>query len=199
MVILAIGAHPDDVEFGCFGTLARLARDDKIEILVFSSGEIAGNPTMRQEEAKCSARLINANVKILQFPDGNIVQNPDSVGITRKEVKRLNVTRIFAPFHEDTHQDHVAVSRIAMSCWKEVEEVLFYEVPSTIGYTPNTFYDISSTFVTKSKALSVYKSQLLKPYLDVDQIRGLARYRAWQCSRTGALFEAFVRFRSIDR
>src|SRR5665213_4309607 len=73
--VLAIGAHPDDVEFGCFGALAVSA---ETSIAILSRGERGGDPVVRMGEAQASAKLIGANLITLDYPDTRLLV-PDLV------------------------------------------------------------------------------------------------------------------------
>ncbi len=66
MRIVAVGAHPDDIEFGCFGTLSHYSSTgNKIFIVLLSSGELSEKAEIREREARESAELINAEIKFL--------------------------------------------------------------------------------------------------------------------------------------
>jgi LmbE family N-acetylglucosaminyl deacetylase len=195
--ILAIGGHPDDIEFGCFGTLAGMCRKEKISMLVFTRGEITAKAGVRTSEARKSAAILGAEIKLLSYPDGELRQTGETVQWLRDEIIRTKARTVFCPHIEDSHQDHVAAGRIGMSSWKFVDQVLFYETPSTINFQPNVYFDITRTFESKKKAIELFQSQKSKPALNTDQVKGLAQYRAWQCNRSNALFEAFVLGRAI--
>ena len=76
MNILAIGSHPDDIELGCAGTLFMHKKiGDKIFLLIITNGEKGGNPKHRIKEAKKSAKIIGAEIIVLDFPDGEIKED----------------------------------------------------------------------------------------------------------------------------
>lgn len=197
MVILAVSPHPDDVEIGCFGTLARLSASEPVVIVVMTSGEVRGAAEDREQEALASAKLINAKVEFLHHPDGTLVQNATTVGELRALLTRLHAKRLFAPFGEDMHQDHTASYRIAVAAATDAEEILLYETPSTVGFHPNVFYDVGSTLSVKLAALALFKSQADRPYLDASLVEGQARYFALRLRRKGGAFEAFALHRSV--
>lgn len=197
MVTLAVGAHPDDIEFGCYGTLAQLAKKEEVRLLLLTSGEVGGNPRVRKLEAKRSAEVIGATLTVLNHRDGYLEVNARTVAEMSKMIGLADAKRVFCPHLDDSHQDHAAAGRIVMACWRNVNRILFYETPTTLNFQPNVYTDISSSFEHKKKALDCFNSQKEKPYLSIDQVRGLAQYRAWQCYRPSRLFEAFVLFRSI--
>jgi LmbE family N-acetylglucosaminyl deacetylase len=197
VAVLAVGPHPDDVEIGCFATLARLARQEPVAIVVMTSGAVRGPPEEREREAEASGRLIGASVEFLRHPDGSLQQNADTVAQLRSVMQRHNATMVFAPFGDDTHQDHVATHRIVVASAALTDEILLYETPSTIGFRPDVFYDVTDTMSVKHKALALFESQADRPYLDVELVEGQARSFALRLHQKGKAFEAFALYRSV--
>lgn len=199
MEVLAVGAHPDDVEFGCFGTLARLSKEATIHIITLSAGELGGPKTLRIRECRESAKLLNAKLTVLDYPDGNIPVNAKIIDELRTYIKGIAAQIVFTLYPHDTHQDHRNASRITVSSCKDVNEVLFYEVPSTENvFHPNVFYDVTDYFHLKEKSLNNHSTQKRKPYWNLAALRGLARFRAYQCGYDG-LFEAFCVYREVRK
>jgi N-acetylglucosamine malate deacetylase 1 len=197
LTVLAISPHPDDVEIGCFGTLARLAPKEPIVILVMTSGSVRGSPEEREREAKESAALIGASVEFLRYPDGSLAQNAETVGRVREVMKHHRAGLVFAPYSKDTHQDHAAAHGIVVASAAQTGEILLYETPSTYGFVPDVFYDISETLPKKQQALALFKSQADRPYLDPPLVDAQARYAALRLHQKGKAFEAFALFRSV--
>jgi LmbE family N-acetylglucosaminyl deacetylase len=197
MVVLAVGAHPDDVEFGCFGTLARLSKETSICIITLSSGELAAPKNTRIKEAKESAKLLNAKLNFLDYPDGNIPVNAEIINKLGSYVEEIAPQIVFTLYPHDTHQDHRNTSRVTIASCRNVKEILFYEVPSTEKeFHPNVFYDVTDYFSLKERSLRCHKTQGGKPYLNLEAIRGLASFRAYQCGYK-ALFEAFHLYKEV--
>ncbi len=197
MTVLAVGPHPDDVEIGCFGTLARLASHEPVVIVVMTSGAVRGSPVDREREARESAELIGATVEFLRFPDGRLVQDAESVGRVRDAIKRHNASTVFAPYGDDTHQDHGATHGIVAASVAHTGEMLLYETPSSVHFRPDVFYDITESLPVKQRALARFASQADRPYLDPSLVDAQARYFALRLHRTGRAFEAFALFRSV--
>jgi LmbE family N-acetylglucosaminyl deacetylase len=197
VTILAISPHPDDVEIGCFGTLARLAPHEPVVIVVMTSGAVRGSPEDREQEARESAALIGATVEFLRYADGSLVQNAETVGRVRTLMKHHHAALVFAPFAHDTHQDHAAAHGIVVASAAHTGEILLYETPSTFAFLPNVFYDITATLSVKQRALALFKSQADRPYLDPALVDAQARYSALRLHEKGKAFEAFALFRSV--
>ena len=198
MVVLAIGAHPDDIEFGCFGTLARLSKETRLHFIVLSAGELSGPRNKRIQECRESAKLLDAKLTIFDYPDGGIPVNVGIIDKLRSYIGKIAPHTVFTVYPNDTHQDHRNASKLTISSCRNVNEVLFYEIPSTErDFHPNVFYDVTDYFNVKKKSLRCHKTQRKKSYLNLTEIRGLAEYRAYQCGRNGRLFEAFCLYRVI--
>lgn len=199
MKVLAIGAHPDDIEFGCFGTLARLSKEmNEVHLIILTAGELSGQKGMRLKECCESADLIGAKLTLLDYPDGNIPVNVEIIDKLRSYVQEIIPHTIFTLYPNDTHQDHRNASKVTLSSCRNVDEVLFYEVPTTEkDFHPDVFYNITDYFDIKEKGLCCHKSQGKRSYLNLEAIRGLAAYRAYQCNLNGRLVEAFCLYSMI--
>jgi LmbE family N-acetylglucosaminyl deacetylase len=106
---------------------------------------------------------------------------------------------VFTLFPKDTHQDHRNASLATVSASKSVDQILFYEVPSTENlFRPNVYYDITDYFHLKEKGLRYHTTQKDKPYVNLAALHGLAKFRAYQCGCDG-LFEAFSLYKDVRR
>src|SRR5690349_4371720 len=109
--VLAVGAHPDDVELGCGGTLAKLAAlGYRVGILDMARGELGtrGTPEIRAQEAAAAAQVLNLPVREnLELKDAHIhVSDETRVRMVRK-VRLYRPRIIFTHYWEDPHPDHV--------------------------------------------------------------------------------------------
>ena len=115
--ILAVGAHPDDVEFGCGGVLvAEAARGSKIAISVCSRGESGtnGTPDEREAEAKAAADLLGANLTFIDIGgDCRIEASPRNALAIAHQIRATKPDVLLAPVASpDQHPDHAAVGRM---------------------------------------------------------------------------------------
>lgn len=199
MRIIAVGAHPDDIEFGCFGTLSYYKSiGHEIFIVLFSSGELLGNIDIREREAKDSADLINAEIRFFRFPDANIRVNNKSIDVLRNYISDIKPDMLFVHHPTDKHQDHKVTNEICLSSTNSFDKILFYEGPSTYNFLPSVYFTIDEHFDKKVEGLNTFKSQTEKPYLSIESLRGLAQYRAYQCGRYGHLCEAFYCYKWME-
>lgn len=198
MQILAVGAHPDDVELGAGGTLAKHAkRGDKIHILVMSSGERGGSASQRTKEAKQAARILGVSkIDVHNLPDAEVTDKVETVMKIENVINQIHPQRVYIHSSKDTHQDHRYTAFASISAARYVPEILAYESPLAFpSFNPQVFTDITDTLQTKIKALMTYKSQAEKAYIKAEAIKGLARYRGHQARVKYA--EAFEVIRMI--
>ncbi len=125
------------------------------------------------------------------------MQNAETVGKVRALMKHHQATLVFAPYSQDTHQDHTAAHGIVVASAAHTGEILLYETPSTLGFLPNVFYDITATLPVKHQALALFRSQADWPYVDPALVEAQARYSALRLHQKGKAFEAFALYRSV--
>ncbi|MBV1860538.1 MAG: PIG-L family deacetylase [Nannocystaceae bacterium] len=176
--ILAIGAHPDDVEIGCGGTLAsHSACGDDIVILTLSGGEAAGEPAVRYAESQAAANRLGAQLVVESLDDTRISEGPATIGAIEAVIARYAPSAVYVHTEADRHQDHRNVHRAAMVAARNVPSVFCYQSPSTTTtFCPTRFVPISEQLDTKLALLSLYDSQNDKSYLAPDLISATAMY-----------------------
>jgi len=186
MNILAIGAHPDDIEFGCGGTLLKYAAvGHTINLLVLTSGKVGGNPLERAREQEQSAKSIGANDLIWGgFEDTELVENKPLIISIEKALARTHPDIVFLNYVDDVHQDHRAAAYSGVTATRYIKEVLFYEVPTTQNFMPDIFVDIGSIIDKKLQLLKLHASQVNKTRVDnltiVESAQACATFRGYQ-------------------
>jgi len=114
--IIAFGAHPDDVEIGAGGLLAKeAALGYRVGIADLTRGEMGtrGTPDVRLEEARKAAEILGAIWRInLEMPDGNITADHENVMKVARVIRTYRPKVIIAPYWDDRHPDHVNTSRL---------------------------------------------------------------------------------------
>jgi len=181
MNILAVGAHPDDIEVGCGGTLIKYAqRGHNIFLLLISKGEMGGEAEVRYKEQMKAAEIIGArDVFWGGFTDTELLDRGNEIIHTVEGyIKEIQPSFIFVNFFDDTHQDHRTVNRSVLSAARYVRNVMFYEVPTTNSFTPNVFVDIASVLDLKLEALKAHASQVMKTNIEDLSIMDIARSSA---------------------
>lgn len=173
--ILCFGAHPDDVEIGMGGTIAKhVAMGYKVGICDLTKAELSSNGTIeeRQKEAEQAARILGAESRMnLSFPDRGLSKSEDMVDNIVRLIRTYRPQVVFLPYEDDRHPDHGHATRL-------VEEAVFSagirrfqpELPShhvkqvyyyfINGFSkPHLLIDISNYIKTKIDALLAYQSQ----------------------------------------
>jgi len=197
MRILAVGAHPDDIELGCGATLALFKRKGhEVYILVLTKGEASGDPTVREKECEQSARAIGVDKLFFgNLQDTKITDGVETIMEIERFVNQINPDIIFAHSYKDGHQDHRNVGMASLSAARNLKKALLYESPAALReFCPQLFVDVSSTFDVKLKALEAFGSQATKVYFRGNNLHneerkfpyvsnaaeGLARFRGFQ-------------------
>jgi LmbE family N-acetylglucosaminyl deacetylase len=208
--VLAVGAHPDDLEILCGGTLARFVREGHEVVMCnatlgnrgsfeHSSDEIA---EIRLVEARRAAELAGASHVTLGFDDGEVdasdaAQRTAVVDLVRDVRPDLIVTH--SP--NDYMSDHNEVSKLVFDCsfhatlplletgkphHDSVTPIYYMETVMGLGFEPTEYVDVTSTIETKVAMLRAHESQLrwLRDHDGVDiieQMRTTTRFRGQQC------------------
>jgi LmbE family N-acetylglucosaminyl deacetylase len=176
MNVLAIGAHPDDIEFGCGGMLTKYAeRGHDVYMFVATDGALGGEASVRRREQQDSALVIGAR-KVF-WGDYQDTEVPlDRAFIVRLEsvIREVKPRMIFVNSPDDTHQDHRNLAQGAMSATRYVPNFLFFEVPSTQHFAPNCYTDIEKVLDRKLACLEAHRSQVAKTNIEDLSILELA-------------------------
>ena len=204
--ILAVGAHPDDVELGCGATLASFEREGhETYVLALTRGEASGDPILRENECKRScSHLFLKKLFFGNLEDTKITEGVETVMEIENVIKTIEPDIVFSHSSKDGHQDHRNAGLACLSAARTTKRVLLYESPAALReFCPQVFVDVTSTFRAKLEALKEYGSQASKVFFKgnshVDEsskfpvvsnaVEGLARFRGFQAGVS--LAEAF--------
>lgn len=195
--ILALGAHCDDIEIGCGGTLLRLAEDwpdAEVRWIVFSSTPKRASEA-RGAATEFLAGFSRSQVEVHDFRDGFLPYAGAAVKEAFEALKHdYSPDLIFTHYRDDRHQDHRLVSELTWNTWRN-NLVLEYEIPKYDGDfgSPNLFVALPRTIVERKIELVLlhYVSQSEKHWLDRDILRALPRLRGMECVAPEQLAEAF--------
>lgn len=199
--ILAVGAHPDDIELGCGGTIRKhILHGDEVTCIIAAGGEKSGNKEKRKSEALAAAKLMGIkDIQFLDLPDTMIRHDGLTVGLLDKYIHEDDgIIYVHSP--KDYHQDHANIAKSVLSASRKMKNsVFFYETPSTtIEFKPTLYIDITDVFEDKLDYIRQYTSQQNKNYMEEQAILGLAQYRGYNI---GVMYaEAFevARLRLFD-
>ena len=179
--VLAIGAHPDDVEIGVGGILLRHAdAGDEVSILTLTGGEHGGEADERARESRRAAKLISARLFQTSLPDRSVTDGPATISEIQRAIDATNPTTIYTHTPHDVHQDHRNAHHATLVAARQIPRVLCYQAPSsTVEFCPTRFVSIDAFLDRKLEAIRAYASQVeIRPYLDEELLRSTARYWA---------------------
>ncbi|MDB5104317.1 MAG: LmbE family protein [Fibrobacteres bacterium] len=197
---MAIGAHPDDIELGCGGTLLRLAALGKRGVLVDmtdASMGTRGTPEIRAREAKAAAKVLKADRVNLGLPDGRLADGWEAQKRLIDQIRLYRPKVVITHHWREEHPDHETTSRIVkqavykaglakLDCAGTPHRPgrLFYFVGVEL-HEPSFCVDITPYWDAKLKAVLCYKSQFHNP--DAREYKG----------KTDLASPAFMEFLSV--
>jgi LmbE family N-acetylglucosaminyl deacetylase len=209
MRVLAVGAHPDDLEILCAGTLVKYASQGAhVTMAVATNGEV-GSPTLnkqeiadiRKAEAQAAAAVIGADLIWMNYPDEFLFSTENTRLDFLNTVRQARPDLILTHGPSDYHPDHRATGQIlwdirvmttvpnirtvAPPC-QTIPEIYYCDTVAGIDFIPQHYVDISDVFEAKRRMLACHKSQSVwleqqynMSYLDFIEYTG--RYRGLQC------------------
>jgi LmbE family N-acetylglucosaminyl deacetylase len=187
--ILAIGAHPDDIELGCGGVVLKAVREGhNVYMYTLTRGAASGDPQERTRELVTSARYIGVKkLWIDNFDDTKLTINSELINSIENYIIESQADIVLTHSLSDIHHDHKAIAGSVIEAGRFVPNILAYEIPLTKDFKPQVFYDISDVVDEKVKLIKLFKSQRDKIYLKANAIKGLAEYRALQSRLNGSM------------
>jgi LmbE family N-acetylglucosaminyl deacetylase len=182
MKILAIGAHPDDIEFGAGGTLLKhQASGHGMHLLVLTSGETGcgrHSPETREREAIEAATLLGATITFGRLPDSKLPDGKPAIDIIERVVAAFCPDIAYTHSVHDTHQDHRAAALASRVALRQVSQLYAYQAPSaTNEFVPQRYPDITGFIDGKMDLIRAHKSQYeMRRYMEEDYVRSTAHY-----------------------
>lgn len=195
--VLALGAHADDIEIGCGGTLLRLAAERRQ--LEVTWVVLCATPERAAEARRSAAAFLEGverqRVVVRDFRDGFLPYAGAAVKEAFEELKlQVEPDLILTHHRQDLHQDHRLVSELTWNTWRN-HLVLEYEIPKYDGDfgAPNAFVSISEAVLQRKidLVLEHYASQRGKHWFTADLLRAVARIRGMECVAPEQVAEAF--------
>ena len=178
--VLAIGAHPDDLEIGIGGTLAKMRREGAHVVMCVAS--IPKDYDVRLAEAKRGAEILGCELRILM--DGGPqriedVKTSDFVGMLDAVVREYRPAAVLTHSRSDFHNDHLLVYNACLPTQRLAYFDFFSYHPTNcrpvpIAFHPNVYVDISETIDAKMHAITAHASQFGGRGLDTEMYREFA-------------------------
>ena len=181
MKILALGAHPDDIEFGCAPVLIQEARaGHEVRILVTSKGEAAsaGTPEERADEAREAAKIIGASIDFLDLGgDCNQAYTPANAALIAREIRTFRPDIILAPHPgENQHPDHAVLGKLTRDAARlarygglaqllglpshQIKSLYYYVITQVFVEPPQLVVDVTPVFDDWQRAIQCHASQM---------------------------------------
>lgn len=182
--VLAIAAHPDDIELACAATVAKLIQQKyKVGILDLTEGELGtrGSRAIRKKEAEQASRILGLHARInLKLPDGNIEVSRSNITKVIRLIRHFQPEILFIPHWQERHPDHIHTHQIAKEAWfyaglekipttycgKKQEPYRpkkYFHYMQKYEFQPSFIVDVSNVYEKKKKALHAFRSQFYNP------------------------------------
>ena len=186
MKILAIGAHPDDIEIFMFGLLSICVnRGDEISLIVAtdgSAGSVSINKNLVQiRKNETTKALQDIGIPdMLGFHDGMLTSTKNAQAIINNKINFFNPDLIITHDPEDYHPDHRMLSHYVTQSAGFKSPVIFCDTLMGVNFNPNFYIDISEFFQKKADAIMCHKSQTPQKFLEATTL--MNRFRSAQCN-----------------
>ena len=182
--VLAIGAHPDDVELSCGGTIIKLVKQGRrVGVLDLTQGELGtrGDRTTRAREAARAAAVMGVALREnLKLPDGDINADMDSRIRLVRVIRNLQPEILLFPYQIDRHPDHERAHVLCREAWfsaglqkfrtslrgrsqEPFRPRAYYHFMQWYEFTPSFIVDVSAEFEQRVETMRAYRSQFYDP------------------------------------
>ena len=185
MRVLAFGAHPDDIEVGMGGTIARYSKNKYDVLMVIAT--IPSKKEFRRKEAENAAEIVGAELLILDIDPDRMVFSRELVHRFDEVIRDHSPDIVYTHWNHDSHQDHIAVANAAIAATRKNNCSLYmYEqtIPGGIvpyGFRTQSFVDITEVIDTKIDSITAHKSQVeINNEWWLYGVKGRAMYRGYQ-------------------
>ncbi len=209
MKIIAVGAHLDDIELACGGTLAKAVQNGhQVKMVVMTDsaytnfdGKVLRTKAEALAEGLAAAKALGiTDVEILDFPIKDVPYNSKTVEAIDKIFTEYDPELIFAHWTADTHQDHHRTALATISAARYKNNIIMFEPfppsgRSYVPFRPQIYSDISGVMDTKIESLKQHESQY-KKYGEnwIEAMVGRARLRGFESNNKYAEVFEIVRF-----
>lgn len=183
--VLALGAHPDDLELGCGASLAKLVAGGALVRAVILTDGDKGAPSGsdRATETRTALTLLGVqSIHLHDFPDTRLHEHLNElIAAIEGHVRETAPDRVYTMFAGDRHQDHRAIYEASIVACRSAPQILGYETPSSYpNFIPTVFEPVEDFIERKVEALKLHGSQGERLYMHEDKIRSAAHFRGVQ-------------------
>lgn len=182
--MLAVGAHPDDIELSCGGTIAKLVREGhKVAMVDLTQGELGtrGNKEIRAKEAEKAAKILGVEMRRnLKIEDGNIRLNRKNLLKVVTLIRELRPKILLIPYSNERHPDHVHTHHLCKEAWffSGLEKIKtkferhsqepfrpenYFCYMQRYGFIPTFVVDVTGYFEIRLESIRAHASQFHNP------------------------------------
>ena len=197
MKILALGAHPDDIEIFMYGLVSIYKKEgNQVFTMIATDGSKGGALTdellskKREKEAIAGLKELSKPT-FLNIPDGELGENPEHEKIIKENILKIMPDLIITHSQNDYHSDHRSLSLITSSVVSHYIPVLCCDTLMGVNFNPNFYVDITEHFSLKEEAILKHETQNPQRFVDLSKL--MNTYRAAQCNAPkGKYAEAYA-------
>ena len=186
MKILAIGAHPDDIEIFMFGFLSCCKEMGyKISAIVATDGSLGGDNDdnklvqNRKKETQNGLHGLGAPI-FLNLPDGSLGNENIHTNIVKNSIEKVSPDLIVTHYYKDYHSDHINLSKIVKRSAGHYIPVLYCDTMMGINFLPNYYVDVTKFMNDKINSIFCHKTQ--KPERFINLVKLMNSFRSAQCN-----------------
>ena len=173
MNVLALGAHFDDIEIGCGGTIAKHRKngDNVIALVITDSkynnhdGTLVRDRETAFKEGQKAAKILGYDLHCLNYKTKEVEFNSKLIEDINKIIDAYEINLIYTHWDSDVHQDHQATGKATLSAGRKINNILMYQsnlYPNTRPFHKNYYVDISQQIDLKIQAIKAHKSEVKK-------------------------------------
>jgi N-acetylglucosamine malate deacetylase 1 len=182
--VVAIGAHPDDLELAVGGMLARLSRCGAHVVMAVVS--VPGDYETRLAEAKAAAEILGCELRVLMDTPGRVddLKTYQLVGMIDRVVREFQPAAVLTHSASEFHRDHVTVHHATLAS-QRLRQFDFFSYsptmcrPVPVDFHPRIYVDVTSTIDRKMAAIRAHESQFHCRGIQTDFYRDIARMHGW--------------------
>jgi len=197
MKILALGAHPDDIEIFMYGLLSIFQKEGNEVFTIVATDGSKGGPAETKNLANIRAKETVAGLEklslpiFLNIPDGELGEGYEHRRIIKENILKIMPDLIITHSQNDYHSDHRSLSMLTSSVVSHYIPILYCDTMMGVNFSPTFYFDITDYYSLKEEAILKHKTQ--KPQRFVDLFKLMNSYRAAQCNAPkGKYAEAYA-------
>tara|TARA_B100000963_G_scaffold343815_1_gene346024 strand:+ start:339 stop:1028 length:690 start_codon:yes stop_codon:yes gene_type:complete len=186
MKILALGAHPDDIEIFMYGLISIYKQEgNQVLTMIATDGSKGGSASdellskKREKEALDGLKNLSKPI-FLNIPDGELGEQPNHRKIIKDNILEIMPDLIITHSRNDYHSDHKSLSLLTNNAVSHYIPILYCDTLMGLNFNPNFYFDITDYCLLKEEAILKHKTQ--KPQRFVDLFKLMNSYRAAQCN-----------------